>query len=63
MAASAEDGKELLAEAREDVEVVRGGERGKLNMDTDISVGKLAANDVFVGGEGKVGRDADVDII
>lgn len=63
MAAPAENRKELLAEPRKDVEVVRVGKGGELHVHTDISVGELAAHDIFVGGEGEVGGDADGDVV
>ena len=63
MTASAENGEQLLAEAREDMEVVREGEGGELYVDANISVGQLAANDVFVRSKGEVCRYADADIV
>ena len=63
VAASAENGEQLLAETGEDMKVVRRGEGGELYVDAHISVGQLAANNVFVGREGEVGGYADVNIV
>ena len=63
MAASAENGEQLLGETGKDMKVVRGGEGGELCVDAHISVRQLAANNVIVGGEGEVGGDANADIV